>query len=314
MFHFSLRLSSDIGSLLCPTQDLNESQDVVAPNTVLSLQPIQPSIDFRENVHSIMDPLTRESDLQAAFIPETVEKDASKSLIDTTDSVKCADVSNAVELSIAASEALVIHDLVKLDSVLETMHIEAVLEVALRVKQARLEGLEDDFQSSNEESDYSDSLSDLNDFIMEDAYEDIGLPNGVSVENNLFSSTVFEAKGVSNVEKGSGCNNKNSNDEHTSQLHNFENKSKQKQLEVNVEKEMQQNTVSPRHSLHCEKEMHSDDPDWGESTLKQATYRAPERFKSRWLGGWTCKVWCFFFFLQLPFLLVKQIVIFLLIF
>jgi len=267
VFHFSLRLSSDIGSVFCPTQDLNESQDVVAPSTVLSLQPIQPSIDFRENLHSIMDPLTSESDLPAAFIPEIVEKDASKSLIDTTDSVKGVDVSNAVELSIAASEALVIHDLVKLDSVLETIRTEAVLEVALHVKQARLDGLEDDFQSSNEESDYCDSLSDLNDFIMEDAYEDIGLPIDVPVENILCSSTIFEAKGVSNVEKDSGCNDKNSDIEHTSQFHNFDDKSKQKQLDVNAEKEMPQNTYSPHHSLRCE-EMHSDDPALGENTLK----------------------------------------------
>ncbi|KOM43164.1 hypothetical protein LR48_Vigan05g076800 [Vigna angularis] len=268
VFHFSLRLSSDIGSLFCPTQDLNESQDVVAPSTVLSLQAIQPSIDFRENMHSRMDRLTCESDLPAAFIPETVEKDASKSLVDTIDSVKGADVSNAIELSVAASEALVIHDLVKLDSVLETMRTEAVLEVALRVKQARLEGLEDGFQSSNEESDYSDSLSDLNDFIMEDAYEDIGLPIGVPIENTLCSSTIFETKGVSDVQEGRGSNNKNSDGMHASQLHNFDDKSKQKQLEVNVEKEMQQNADSPHHSLRCEKETHFDDPGLGENTLK----------------------------------------------
>ncbi|XP_047148508.1 uncharacterized protein LOC124820789 isoform X1 [Vigna umbellata] len=346
VFHFNLCLSSDIGSLFCPTQDLNESQDVVAPSTVLSLQAIQPSIDFRENMHSRMDRLTCESDLPAAFIPETVEKDASKSLVDTIDSVKGADVSNAIELSVAASEALVIHDLVKLDSVLETMQTEAVLEVALRVKQARLEGLEDGFQSSNEESDYSDSLSDLNDFIMEDAYEDIGLPIGVPVENTLCSSTIFETKGVSDVQEGRGSSNKNSDGMHASQLHNFDDKSKQKQLEVNVEKEMQQNADSPHHSLSCEKETHFYDPGLGENTLKHfdnsppishqcignstdvvapnqtvgltvfdltsikppnsvhsslveisgnfkkenwATYPAPERFRSRWLGGWTYK-------------------------
>nr|KYP59070.1 hypothetical protein KK1_014498 [Cajanus cajan] len=357
VFHFSLHLSSDVDSLFCPIQDLSESHDVVIPSKVLSLQPVQPSIDFRENKHSMMDPLSCEPDVSVAFIPETVKKDASKSLIDTIDSigqqkegseVKCsedADVSNAVELSIAASEALVINDLVKMDSVSETMHTEAVLEVALRVKQARLKGLEDDFQFSNEESDYSDSLSDLNDIIMEDAYEDIGLSIGVPIENNLCNSTIFQAKGVSNVEKGSGCNNKQSDDELTYQLAIFDDKSKQKQLEVNVEREMQQNTDSPRHSLHCEKEMHSDDPGLGENTLNPfdnslpishqcienstdvlarnqtvgltmidlnsirppnsvnssldensgnfkenwATYPAQKRFRSRWLGGWTCK-------------------------
>ncbi|KAK7401383.1 hypothetical protein VNO78_12813 [Psophocarpus tetragonolobus] len=358
VFHFSLRLSSDVDSLFCPNQDLNEieSCDVVVPSNVLSLQPVQPSFDFRESMNSIMDPVTSEPDVVAAFIPEK-KKDASKSILilDTINSVEQqkegsevkgfegADVSNAVELSIAASEALVIHDLVKMDSVSETMHTEAVLEVALRVKQARLKGLEDDFQYSNEESDYSDSLSDLNDFIMEDAYEDIGLPIGFSVKNNVYSSTIFQAKGESNAEKGSGFNNKHSADELTSQLGNFDDKSKQKQLEVNMEREMQKNIDLPPHSLNCEKEMHSDDHGLGENILKPfdsslpishqciensidvlipnqtvgltltsikplnsvnsspiensgnfkrqnwTTYPAPERFRSRWLGGWTCK-------------------------
>ncbi|KAG4387044.1 hypothetical protein AAZX31_11G151300 [Glycine max] len=323
VFHCSLRLSSDVDSLFCLNQDMNESHDVVEPSEVLSLQPFQPT-DFIENMHSMMDPLTCEQDVLATFIPETVEKGASKSLIDTIDSVgqqkegsevkdfEGADVSNAVKLSIAASEALVIHDLVKMDSVLETMRTEAVLEVALRVKQARLEGLEDGFQSSNEESNYSDSLSDLDDFIMEDTYEDIGLPIDVPVENNLCSSTIFQVKGVSGAENDSRCNNKHSDGELTSQLANFDDKSKQKQLEANVEREVQQD--SPRYSLHCEKEMHSDDPGLGENTLKHfddnlrishqcikystdvlapnqnwATYPDPERFRSRWLGGWTCK-------------------------
>ncbi|KAL5169603.1 hypothetical protein HKD37_11G031471 [Glycine soja] len=267
----------DVDSLFCLNQDMNESHDVVEPSEVLSLQPFQPT-DFIENMHSMMDPLTCEQDVLATFIPETVEKGASKSLIDTIDSVgqqkegsevkdfEGADVSNAVKLSIAASEALVIHDLVKMDSVLETMRTEAVLEVALRVKQARLEGLEDGFQSSNEESNYSDSLSDLDDFIMEDTYEDIGLPIDVPVENNLCSSTIFQVKGVSGAENDSRCNNKHSDGELTSQLANFDDKSKQKQLEANVEREVQQD--SPRYSLHCEKEMHSDDPGLGENTLK----------------------------------------------
>lgn len=280
MFHFSLRLSSDVDSLFCPNQDLDESHDVVASNKVLSLQPVQPSISFRENTHSMIVPLTCEPDVLAAFIPETVEKDASKSFIDTIDSagqqkegseVECFegdDVTNAVELSIAASEALVIHDLVKMNSVSQTMRSEALLEVALRVKQARLEGLEDGFQYSDEESDNTDSLSDLNDFIMEDAYEDIGLPIGFSIENNLCNSTIFQAKGVSSAEKGGKCNNKHSNGELTSHVAKFDDKSKQKQLEVNVETERQKNTDSPLHSLHCEKKMHSDDPGLGENTLK----------------------------------------------
>ncbi|KAF3434232.1 hypothetical protein FNV43_RR25335 [Rhamnella rubrinervis] len=53
---------------------------------------------------------------------------------------KDANISEAVELSTAASEALVIHETMKSDS--EALEAAAVLEVALRVKQARLDCLE----------------------------------------------------------------------------------------------------------------------------------------------------------------------------
>ncbi|XP_027342886.1 uncharacterized protein LOC113855442 [Abrus precatorius] len=356
VFHFSLHLSSDVDSLFFPNQDLNESHGVVSPSKALSLQPVQPSTDFRVNMYPMMDPLACEPDLLVALIPETVEKDATKSFVDTIDSVvkqkersvdkcfKSAHVSNAVELSIAASEALVIHDLVKIDSASETIYTESVLEVALRVKQARLKGLEDGFQSSNEESDCSDSLSDLNDFIMEDAYEDIGLLIGVPFEENIFNSAIFQAKGVFNAENGSGCNSKHGGNEFASQLAKFDDKSKHKQFEINVDIEMQKNTDSPLHSLHCEKENHSDDPGLVANILKFSdnslpishqyienstdnlppnqtvglvdltsikppnsvnsslvensgnykkedwvTHLAPKRFRSRWLGGWTCE-------------------------
>ncbi|KAJ1432601.1 BRCT domain, partial [Sesbania bispinosa] len=150
----------------------------------------------------------------------------------------------------------------------------------------------------------------------------------------------------------------------TFQLANFDDKSEQKQLEVNMEMEMQQKTDSPIDSLCCKREMRYDDPGLGANTpehyandlpishqyietnanvlalnqgqtasgiaggyLKEETttvglamvdlttikpqnsvnsslvgtsrnfkkenwetYTAPERFRSRWLGGWTCKI------------------------
>lgn len=278
MFHLSLRLSSDVDSLLCTTQDLNESHDAVALNKVLPLQPVQTSIDFREDMHSMMDNHACERNMLPAFVLETVKKDASKSKIDAMDSVteqreksdvkyfKGDDISNAVELSVAASEALVIHDLVKLELDSEAMCADAVLEVALRVKQARLEGLDDGFHSSSEESDCSDSLFDLNDFLMQDVYEDIGLSFGDSIEEHLSNSAISQAKGVSNAENYSGCNKKHSDRELTSRLANFDEKSAQKQLKVNVE--MLQKPDSPLDSLCCETDMHSDDCGLGSSTPK----------------------------------------------
>ncbi|AES68674.2 hypothetical protein MTR_3g013490 [Medicago truncatula] len=353
VFQFSLHLSSDVDSLFCSTQDLNQSHHAVAPSKALSLQPAQTSVDFGENMHSMtgnqslhavapsealslqsaqtsvdfgenMHSMTGnhacEQDVMATFIPETKKKNSLKSLIHTFDSVKqqkekpkdecfeSNDISDAVELSIAASEALVIHDLVKMESVSETLSTEAVLEIALRVKQARLEGLEDGFFSSSMESDCSDSLSDLNDFLMEDAYADIGLPVGVSCGENLSNSNVFHAKGVSGDENYNEGNNKHNDRELTSQLAKFDDKSEQKKCEVNVEAEAQRIPDSPPHSLCGERVMHSDHPDLAANTpihfvndlltsnqfkeknntndlpLSKVTYLAPERFRSRWLG------------------------------
>ncbi|CBI35071.3 unnamed protein product, partial [Vitis vinifera] len=86
--------------------------------------------------------------------------------------LKVAEVDDAVELSIAASEALVIHELLKSESPSEAFPAAAVLEVALRVKQARLEMLEDSVHHPIEEVDF---LSDLVDSAMEDVFEDVGL-------------------------------------------------------------------------------------------------------------------------------------------
>ncbi|XP_012454287.1 uncharacterized protein LOC105776263 [Gossypium raimondii] len=93
----------------------------------------------------------------------------------TVRNLKSTDIKDAVELSIAASEALVIHELVKSDSGAEALPTAAVLEAALRVKQARLESSEDAFDCPTETSDEMDFLSDLDDLTMADAFEDVGL-------------------------------------------------------------------------------------------------------------------------------------------
>ncbi|TYG51211.1 hypothetical protein ES288_D10G239400v1 [Gossypium darwinii] len=93
----------------------------------------------------------------------------------TVRNLKSTDIKDAVELSIAASEALVIHELVKSDSGAEALPTAAVLEAALQVKQARLESSEDAFDFPTETSDEMDFLSDLDDLTMADAFEDVGL-------------------------------------------------------------------------------------------------------------------------------------------
>ncbi|XP_021774930.1 uncharacterized protein LOC110738805 isoform X2 [Chenopodium quinoa] len=81
------------------------------------------------------------------------------------------DISDAVELSVAASEALAIHNIVQSGSFSEVLSTSAIIEVALRVKQARLvvSYCFEDFDNS------ADSLSDIGDSDMEDAFKDVGL-------------------------------------------------------------------------------------------------------------------------------------------
>ncbi|KAK1277302.1 hypothetical protein QJS04_geneDACA003612 [Acorus gramineus] len=81
----------------------------------------------------------------------------------------CEDVSNAVELAVAASEALTISELFNSGEILQA---KSILEVALRVKQARNEYIAD---ALGVEIDECDHLSELDEETMADAYEDVGI-------------------------------------------------------------------------------------------------------------------------------------------
>ncbi|MQL77624.1 hypothetical protein Taro_010033, partial [Colocasia esculenta] len=93
--------------------------------------------------------------------------------------LKTIDIHDAVELTIAASEALVISELTITVSDSELFNTAALLEVALRVKQARNDCSVDTSKavssSSTDEHDETDQLDDLDDYIMADAFEDVGL-------------------------------------------------------------------------------------------------------------------------------------------
>ncbi|KAK4369344.1 hypothetical protein RND71_013136 [Anisodus tanguticus] len=85
---------------------------------------------------------------------------------------------DAVELSIAASEALVIHEVLKDESFSKVFPASTVLEAALQVKQARLEAWKESHEGCNcatEEIPEIDSLSESEDLRMEDAFQDVGL-------------------------------------------------------------------------------------------------------------------------------------------
>ncbi|KAK4414276.1 hypothetical protein Salat_2840600 [Sesamum alatum] len=97
---------------------------------------------------------------------------------------------DAVELCIAASEALVINEVIESNSFAEPSSASAILEAALQLKQARLEASKTRFIGFIDEISEIDNLSDLDDIIMESAYEDAGIHFNELVRNELSVSQV----------------------------------------------------------------------------------------------------------------------------
>jgi len=98
-----------------------------------------------------------------------------------------ADVNHAVELSIAASEAMVISDMVASSLQFENLPAATILEIALRVKQARYECSLDILEAVSsfpaDELDENDLLSDLDENTMADAFGDVGISLAQIVES-----------------------------------------------------------------------------------------------------------------------------------
>lgn len=120
---------------------------------------------------------------------------------------KATDMTAAAELSIAASEALVIHEIVRCGAVTEALPTEMVIEAALRVKKARLERSVDALDSISDETDESDSLSDLDDLTMSDVYEDVGLSHCIPFDDSTCGSAVSLVKETPLYEKQHECVN-----------------------------------------------------------------------------------------------------------
>ncbi|XP_075520324.1 uncharacterized protein LOC142553743 isoform X2 [Primulina tabacum] len=81
---------------------------------------------------------------------------------------------DTVELCIAASETLVINEVIKNDSSVKPS-ISATLEASVQMKQARLEACENALCCSLDKVSDIDNLSDLDDIAMGSAYEDTGI-------------------------------------------------------------------------------------------------------------------------------------------
>lgn len=137
--------------------------------------------------------------------PKTVKKHCIQCLANNQERARCleekfkkvANVNDAVELSISASETLAIHEIVKSESASEDFPTAAVLEAALQVKKARLNNQEDVSNYPNEEIDETHLLLDLDDLTMAGACKDVGLSSAGSDEKCVSGSKSFIIKDTS---------------------------------------------------------------------------------------------------------------------
>lgn len=200
------------------------------------------------------------------------------------------DIGDAVELSIAASEALAIHEIVRSESV--AFETEAVLEAALQVKQARLESLVDVSSCSMEEVDEIDFISDLDDLTMMDAFEDVGLCF------SSFSSQYVCGKNVSPIRD---ARENDHSDVPASKLkrktlscdsdHGFY--QSRSAMDVSDVSDTVQRVCNPISETSAQYQDGMDVFDARnlpkDVEEDKATYLAAEGSRSRWLGGWTRK-------------------------
>ncbi|KAK8662043.1 hypothetical protein V6N13_091631 [Hibiscus sabdariffa] len=216
---------------------------------------------------------------------------------------KSTDIKDAVELSIAASEALVIHELVRSESASEAFPTAAVLEAALQVKQARLESSEGSFDCPTETSDQMDFLSDLDDLTMADAFEDVGLSFSCFSNQHACGSEVSLVKDTPVSEDSFGSGNRTENAEHfspqnkpsddpTSRLKNSDPILHEIVQEISHVSEtaervgfsMVDASLPSQADLHCLDLYNLKNV--GESN---ASPFVTDGFRSRWVGGWTAK-------------------------
>ncbi|GMI80432.1 hypothetical protein HRI_001712500 [Hibiscus trionum] len=207
---------------------------------------------------------------------------------------KSTDIKAAVELSIAASEALVIHELVRSESASEAFPTEAVLEAALQVKKARLESSEGPFDCPTETSDEMDFLSDLDDLTMADAFEDVGLSFSLCSNQHACGSDVSLVKDTPVSEDCFGSGNRTENAEHFSPhnkpsddpiLHEIvQERSHVSATAERVGFSMVDASLPSQADLHCLDLCNMKNV--GESNTSPFV---TDGFKSRWFGGWTTR-------------------------
>ncbi|XP_057807950.1 uncharacterized protein LOC131022471 isoform X2 [Salvia miltiorrhiza] len=168
--HFHLCLSSDGDS---ENAALSNDACETEPNYPAVAQPLG-TLKIQKNAN-----LSTYPHAGAVNCTQTVElerDDKKIELLKLNDNVHFSGAaSDAVELCIAASEALVINELIDSDSLEKSSSASAILEASLKLKQARLEVWKNTFANSFSVTSDMDYLSDLDDISMESVYEDAGI-------------------------------------------------------------------------------------------------------------------------------------------
>ncbi|XP_052173993.1 uncharacterized protein LOC127789211 isoform X2 [Diospyros lotus] len=217
--HFHLHLSADhtLQHMSSPLSNSPQSGGI-ARNNVLLLQQTE-ALAGQEDVENqfrmdynigVMNLPTLSSQQQTSECHQSLamDRDTRMEHGEITGCLEVSEINEAVELSIAASEALVILDTVKSSPSTESLETTAVLEVVLQVKQARLVGLKDSLNFSMQDIDEIDFLSDLDDSSMADAFEDVGLsvchPNGLLA----CASAIPEVKDTPGLQNHYECEDK----------------------------------------------------------------------------------------------------------
>ncbi|XP_008445957.2 uncharacterized protein LOC103488830 [Cucumis melo] len=355
--HFHLHLSSYGGSECTSSQHLDESHQLLEYSKVQLISMFEAPVDPRERSPSQKSINACDTDLP----PHSSNKDVlhnvgCQSLTNSeyhenqqgekldVGCLKNAEVSDAIELSVVASEALVIHELLKVELDSAAVSVEAVLEASIQVKKARIESLESAHEIINEEVDLSDSLSDLDNSTMRDAFDDVGLPS--SIWNSDHSGTTcFDVQDApvnkNEFARGSQCNSIDM----TSRPDILGNGLTLKQFEenlvvtrpvglpledlsCNIQHQLSNDDVfgstSPSYCKYDSMLQHPTQNESDEFVMKQkivssivntnlctihakensslhecskvsakndepVAFLTPERFKSRWLGGWSGK-------------------------
>ncbi|KAL3516357.1 hypothetical protein ACH5RR_023259 [Cinchona calisaya] len=178
VINFHLRLSSDANSEFLPSP-LGDSSQV--QRLTLLKQPLGPSVLSEGKINHSNE------ECSTSFVncsPNSRPFNGNH-IMRHEENVGCCqvdDISVAVELSIAASEALVIHEMMT-GLLAKPLPASTVLEAAIQVKQARLDTWKEASQCSSMDIGETCFLSDLDDLAMEDVYENVGL-SGVDNPNH----------------------------------------------------------------------------------------------------------------------------------